>query len=133
MEDEQSNRPGLGSWKMEDEQPKEEATKPLFGAFLLPNGARYGIESCYLSFECCMLNFLTVQTEGNYIMKPEKEDALSSTPTPPPAEGEEVQKLPFRQGQGIYKLDGNIYEGEWVADKMHGCGKSQLGPVFRQA
>jgi hypothetical protein len=28
--------------KMEDEQPKEEPAKPLFGAFLLPNGARYG-------------------------------------------------------------------------------------------
>ncbi len=31
--------------------------------------------------------------------------------------------IQFRQGQGIYKLDGNIYEGEWVLDKMHGHGK----------
>jgi hypothetical protein len=33
---------GAGQLKMEDEPIKEENVKPLFGAFLLPNGARYG-------------------------------------------------------------------------------------------
>jgi hypothetical protein len=54
-------------------------------------------------------------------MKPEKED----DPQNPPAEGEEVKKLPYRQGQGVYKLGGNEYEGEWVADKMHGHGECE--------
>jgi hypothetical protein len=79
---------------------------------------------------CRFFNHVTdacvIFTEGNYILKPEKEPDPSATP--PAEEGEEVKKLPFRQGQGVYKLDGNIYEGEWLADKMHGRGK--LSYVF---
>mmetsp|Transcript_26172 Transcript_26172/g.86081 ORF Transcript_26172/g.86081 Transcript_26172/m.86081 type:complete len:105 (-) Transcript_26172:452-766(-) len=41
-------------------------------------------------------------------------------------EGEaEPTKVMVRNGVGIYKLDGNIYEGEWVADKMHGHGENR--------
>ena len=60
------------------------------------------------------------------MLKPEKEADLSATPSSSAPEPEEVKTTQFRQGQGIYKLDGNVYEGEWVLDKMHGHGKSSL-------
>jgi hypothetical protein len=57
------------------------------------------------------------------VLKPEKEGDLSGTPSSSAPEPEEVKTIQFRQGQGVYKLDGNVYEGEWVLDKMHGHGK----------
>eukprot|EP00961_Rhodomonas_salina_P295533 3935545-Rhodomonas_salina.6 len=40
-----------------------------------------------------------------------------------PAEGEEnVPMIRVRHGPGVYKLDGNVYEGEWQDDKMQGHG-----------
>lgn len=39
---------------------------------------------------------------------------------PTPEEG--VPPKPVKNGIGVYKLDGNEYEGEWVSDKMQGHG-----------
>ena len=56
----------------------------------------------------------------------------ASTPEDaPPPEGEEVPKLPMRHGIGVYKQDGNEYEGEWVMDKMQGHGMLPFGLVPR--
>lgn len=41
---------------------------------------------------------------------------------PPPEEG--VPPKPVKNGIGVYKLDGNEYEGEWVSDKMQGHGET---------
>uniref|UniRef100_A0A7S0F073 MORN repeat-containing protein 5 n=1 Tax=Hanusia phi TaxID=3032 RepID=A0A7S0F073_9CRYP len=50
--------------------------------------------------------------EGSYVVKEGE-----------PAEGEaESAAAIMRNGVGTYKLDANSYEGEWVADKMHGHG-----------
>ena len=57
------------------------------------------------------------------MLKPEKEADLSGTPSSSAPEPEEVKTVQFRHGQGIYKLDGNVYEGEWDLDKMHGHGE----------
>ena len=41
-------------------------------------------------------------------------------------EGEDldtIEKVIRRQGVGVYKLNGNVYEGEWDQDKMHGHGE----------
>jgi len=62
-------------------------------------------------------------TDGDYAMKPERE----------PAEGEEdVPKIVIRSGKGVYKLDGNEFEGDWVDDQMQGRGtfKFMGGSVY---
>ena len=56
------------------------------------------------------------RAEGFYESKPVKE----------PEEGEDldtIEKVIQRQGVGVYKLNGNVYEGEWDQDKMHGHGE----------
>ena len=55
-------------------------------------------------------------------MKPEKEAA----------EGEEVPNIIIRSGKGVYKLNGNEYEGDWADDKMHGSGNFKFmgGSVY---
>lgn len=48
-----------------------------------------------------------------------------NTPVREPAEGEdpaEIEKKVRRNGVGVYKQGGNVYEGEWVDDKMSGHG-----------
>mmetsp|Transcript_21622 Transcript_21622/g.33829 ORF Transcript_21622/g.33829 Transcript_21622/m.33829 type:complete len:163 (-) Transcript_21622:18-506(-) len=76
---------------------EEEGTEPVpevkkSGVFVYPNGARY---------------------EGFFELVNERE----------PAEGEEsVPQKKVRQGTGVYKLDGNSYEGEWKNDQMNGHG-----------
>ena len=50
--------------------------------------------------------------DGEYDQKPERE-----------TEGdEEVPKVIIRSGKGVYKWEGNEYEGDWKDDKMHGAG-----------
>ena len=55
-------------------------------------------------------------------MKPEREAA----------EGEDVPKVVIRSGRGVYKLDGNEYEGDWVDDMMQGAGNFKFmgGSVY---
>eukprot|EP00286_Rhodomonas_abbreviata_P015758 CAMPEP_0181340288 /NCGR_PEP_ID=MMETSP1101-20121128/29756_1 /TAXON_ID=46948 /ORGANISM="Rhodomonas abbreviata, Strain Caron Lab Isolate" /LENGTH=159 /DNA_ID=CAMNT_0023451407 /DNA_START=13 /DNA_END=492 /DNA_ORIENTATION=- len=84
------------------EEEPVEAPAAKQGVFVFPNGARY---------------------DGTYEMKPEHE----------PAEGEtDVPMTRVRHGTGVYKLDGNVYEGEWVQDRMHGHGlfKFMGGDVY---
>lgn len=51
---------------------------------------------------------------------------------PPPPEDEPVPMKKVRHGVGIYKLDGNEYEGEFFKDKMHGHGlfKFEGGDIY---
>jgi hypothetical protein len=55
-------------------------------------------------------------------MKPEREAP----------EGEEVPNVLKRSGRGVYKLNGNEYEGDWEDDKMHGNGNFKFmgGSVY---
>ena len=60
--------------------------------------------------------------DGEYEMKPERE-----------AEGdEEVPKVVIRSGKGVYKMDGNEYEGDWANDNMQGSGNFKFmgGSVY---
>ncbi len=62
---------------------------------------------------------VAIVSEGQYLEVP----AATPEDAPPPAEGEEVKKLPMRHGIGVYKKDGNEYEGQWTKDEMQGHGK----------
>lgn len=60
--------------------------------------------------------------DGEYDQKPERD-----------AEGdEEVPKVMMRSGKGVYKWEGNEYEGDWKDDKMHGAGNFKFmgGSVY---
>jgi hypothetical protein len=66
---------------------------------------------------------LGLVADGEYDQKPERE---------PASEEEEVPKVVIRSGKGVYKWEGNEYEGDWKDDKMHGAGNFKFmgGSVY---
>lgn len=65
-------------------------------------------------------------SDGEYIKKLVTEPPEGEDPDP------EAPKVVIRSGKGVYKLDGNEYEGDWVDDKMHGQGNFRFmgGSVY---